>query len=152
MSIKNNQIIYTNNSQYAAKTLKCLSLKQPYAELVAAGRKTIETRTWNTNFRGKFLIYASKTIDKESCNILNIDCSKLTKGAVIGLAFLYNVKKYNNEQDFVADKNKHFTVNLEPKYGFLLDGAKKLNKPIPIPGQIRFFEVNQVIIKKQTSI
>ncbi|MCC2649539.1 MAG: hypothetical protein K0S67_2166, partial [Nitrososphaeraceae archaeon] len=24
------------------KTLKCLSLKQPYAELVAAGRKTIE--------------------------------------------------------------------------------------------------------------
>jgi hypothetical protein len=131
------------------KTLKCLSLKQPYAELVAAERKTIETRTWNTNFRGKFLIHASKTIDKESCNILNIDCSKLTKGAVIGLAFLYNVKKYNNEQDFVADKNKHFSV---PKYGFLLDGAKKLNKPVPIPGQLRFFEVNQVIMKKQTTI
>jgi hypothetical protein len=27
-----------------------------------------------------------------------------------------------------------------------------LNKPVPIPGQLRFFEVNQVIIKKQTSI
>ena len=27
----------------------------------------------------------------------------------------------------------------------MLDGAKKLNKPIPIPGQLRFFEVNQVI-------
>jgi hypothetical protein len=135
------------------KTLKCLSLKQPYAELVAAGRKTIETRTWNTNFRGKFLIHASKTIDKESCSILNIDCSKLTKGAVIGLAFLYNVKKYNNEQDFVADKNKHFSVNFwEPKYGFLLDGAKKLNKPIPIPGQLLFFEVNQAIMKKQTTV
>ena len=120
---------------------------------MAVGRKTIETRTWNTNFRGKFLIHASKTIDKESCNILNIDCSKLTKGAVIGLAFLYNVKKYNNEQDFVADKNKHFSINFwEPKYVFLLEGAKKLNKPIPIPGQLRFFDVNQVIMKKQTTI
>jgi ASC-1-like (ASCH) protein len=48
-----------------------LSLRQPYAELVAVGRKTIETRTWNTNFRGKFLIHASKTIDKEGSNIFN---------------------------------------------------------------------------------
>lgn len=71
----------------------------------------------------------------------------------LGLAFLYNVKKYNNEQDFVADKNKHFSINFwEPKYGFLLEGAKKLNKPITIPGQLWFFEVNQVIMKKQTTI
>ena len=53
------------------KPLKRLSLRQPYAELVAVGRKTIETRTWNTNFRGKFLIHASKTIDKEGSNIFN---------------------------------------------------------------------------------
>jgi hypothetical protein len=67
--------------------LKCLSLRQPYAELIVAGRKTIETRKWKTNFRGKFLIPASKTIDKEwGANIMNIDCSKLTKGAVIGFS------------------------------------------------------------------
>jgi hypothetical protein len=27
---------------------KCLSLKQPYADLLVAGKKTIELRTWNT--------------------------------------------------------------------------------------------------------
>ena len=72
--------------------MKCLSLRQPYADLVVTGRKTIETRKWNTNFRGKFLVHASKTIDKEGVALLNIDCSIAIKGAVIGLAFLYDVK------------------------------------------------------------
>jgi len=84
--------------------LKCLSLRQSYAELVAAGRKTIETRKWNTNFRGKFLIHSSKTIDNEIFTLLNIDCSRLTKGAIIGVACLYDVKKYTNKEDFLADK------------------------------------------------
>jgi hypothetical protein len=34
---------------------------------------------------------------------------------------MYDVKKYTNEQRFIADKNKHFRVNFsEPKYGILL--------------------------------
>jgi hypothetical protein len=31
--------------------MKCLSLKQPYAELLVSCKKAIEVRTWNTNFR-----------------------------------------------------------------------------------------------------
>jgi hypothetical protein len=53
---------------------------------------------------------------------LNIDCSKLTMGAVIGLAFLYGVKKYTAKEDVLADKDP------APKYGFLLKDARKLNK------------------------
>ena len=123
--------------------MKCLSLRQPYAELVAAGRKTIETRKWNTNFRGKFLIHSSKTIDKEISTLLNIDCSRLTKGAVIGVAYLYDVKKYTNKEDFLADKVAHLSDNFSnPKYGFLLKDAKKLNKPIPLIGRLGFFNMH----------
>jgi hypothetical protein len=123
------------------KLLKCLSFRQPYAQLVVDGRKSIETRRWNTNFRGKFFIHASKAIDKQSATLLNIDCSKLTKGAVIGLAFLYGVKKYTAKEDVLADKDKHFSINFSaPKYGFLLKDARKLNKPIPMPGQLGFFD------------
>ena len=126
------------------KPLKCLSLRQPYADLVVTGRKTIETRKWNTNFRGKLLVHASKTIDKEAVALLNIDCSIAIKGAVIGLAFLYDVKKYTNNEDFLADKEKHFGVRFsKPKYGFLLKGAKKLNKSVPMIGRLGFFEVYQ---------
>ena len=126
------------------KPLKCLSLRQPYADLVVTGQKIIGTRKWNTNFRGKFLVHASKTIDKEAVALLNIDCSIAIKGAVIGLAFLYDVKKYTNNEDFLADKEKHFGVRFsKPKYGFLLKGAKKLNKSVPMIGRLGFFEVYQ---------
>ena len=40
--------------------MKALSVKQPWANLIASGRKTIETRTWSTSYRGPLLIVSSK--------------------------------------------------------------------------------------------
>ena len=51
-----------------------------------SGKKTIELRKWNTKFRGKFLIHASKNLDKERASSLNIDFTKLSQGAIIGIA------------------------------------------------------------------
>jgi hypothetical protein len=39
--------------------MKVLSIKQPWASLIASGIKDIENRTWKTNFRGRILIHAS---------------------------------------------------------------------------------------------
>lgn len=38
---------------------KALSIKQPWASLIAHGIKDIENRTWRTNFRGRIYIHAS---------------------------------------------------------------------------------------------
>lgn len=44
--------------------MKALSVKNPWAELIARGEKTIETRTWKTSYRGDLLICASaKPVD-----------------------------------------------------------------------------------------
>lgn len=40
--------------------MKALSLKQPWASMVANGTKTIETRTWRTSYRGPLAIHASQ--------------------------------------------------------------------------------------------
>lgn len=40
--------------------MKAISIKDPWAELIANGEKTIETRTWKTKYRGKILVVASK--------------------------------------------------------------------------------------------
>ena len=90
--------------------MKCLSLKQPYADLLALGEKTIELRKWNTKFRGEFLIHASKNIDIEACERLNINGNEFTKGTIIGSAFLYDVKQYNNKEEFNKDRDKHFSI------------------------------------------
>lgn len=40
--------------------MKALCIRQPWASMIARGEKTIETRTWKTNYRGDLLIIASK--------------------------------------------------------------------------------------------
>jgi len=131
--------------------MKGLSLKQPFADLLAHGEKTIELRKWNTSFRGEFLIHASKNIDTDACERLDMDINKLTIGSIIGSAYLYDVKEYNNEQEFIKDKLKHFSIItrfLEGyKFGFLVKNAKRLRRTIPYPGKLNFFEVDNAILK-----
>lgn len=40
--------------------MKALTIRQPWASLIAAGVKTIETRSWTTGYRGPLLIHAGK--------------------------------------------------------------------------------------------
>ena len=40
--------------------MKALSVKQPWANMIAAGEKTIETRTWPTDYRGPLLIVSTR--------------------------------------------------------------------------------------------
>jgi len=39
---------------------KALSVKQPWASMIAQGSKTIETRTWSTEYRGDLLIVSTQ--------------------------------------------------------------------------------------------
>ena len=123
--------------------VKCLSLNQPYAELLVSGKKTIEVRRWNTNFRGQFLVHASKKINEEACNRLKIDPAKLVTGAIVGKANLYDVISYQSKNSFLKDKNKHFASSNygNPKYGFLVNQTKRFEVPIPIRGKLGFFNV-----------
>lgn len=39
--------------------MRALSVKNPWASLIASGRKTIELRTWSTSYRGPVIILSS---------------------------------------------------------------------------------------------
>jgi len=109
--------------------MKCLSIKQPYADLIVSSKKSIELRTRNTKFRGEFLIHASKKIDKEACDMSNIDSDSLIIGPILGKAILYDVKIYKNKNSFVLDRNKHLaaTKYTDHKYGFLIKNGHQAN-------------------------
>lgn len=44
--------------------MKALTIRQPWASLIALGVKTIETRSWRTNYRGPIAIHAGLTKPK----------------------------------------------------------------------------------------
>ena len=51
--------------------MKAISIKQPWAYLIASGIKDIENRTWKTKFRGRVLIHSSKTEYETPMYLLN---------------------------------------------------------------------------------
>ena len=64
--------------------MKALSVKQPWANLIADGKKTIETRTWATKHRGLLLIVSSKRPNISPAGsavaIVNVvDCRPMTR-------------------------------------------------------------------------
>lgn len=40
--------------------MKALSVRQPWAGMIASGRKTVEVRSWSTSYRGPLLICSGK--------------------------------------------------------------------------------------------
>ncbi|NOS62460.1 MAG: ASCH domain-containing protein [Nitrosarchaeum sp.] len=122
--------------------MKCLSISQPFADLIISGKKTIELRKWNTNFRGEFLIHAPIKIRIEDCKRLKIT-KKLVTGAIIGKAELYDVKKYNSSKEVKNDQKFHFaSKNFQDKtFGFKIKNGKPLRIPILWKGQLGFFDV-----------
>lgn len=53
--------------------MKAITIKQPWASLIAHGIKDIENRTWRTNYRGRVLIHSSAKPDFEPYILFNDD-------------------------------------------------------------------------------
>jgi ASCH domain len=95
--------------------VKILSIRQPWAHLIAHGSKNVENRSWRTRYRGPFLVHASSNIDREVCRELGIDPAKLQTGGVVGIAEI---------ADCVEDHGSRW---FEGPYGFVL----RHRKPLP---------------------
>jgi len=128
--------------------MKCLSVCQPFAELIVQGKKTIELRKWNTKFRGEFLVHAPQKIRLDECKRLKIQ-PEMTVGAIIGKVELIGVREYENTAQIKIDSKKHLASNDESgnKYGFILQNPKQLRVPIPCNGQLNFFEFKPELTK-----
>ena len=129
--------------------MKCLSICQPFAELIVQGKKAIELRKWNTKFRGEFLVHAAKNVLTEDCKRLKISPEEIATGAIIGKVNLVDVKKYESDKELNKDKKRHHSVsdNTKNKYGFILENPKKLRVPIEHMGKLNFFEFHPDEIK-----
>jgi len=126
--------------------MKALSIRQPWAELILQGRKTIEIRSWNTKYRGYFLIHSSKKLDMEAVELFGISPEKLLCGYILGYAKLSDVITYNSEEEFMKDKNKHLSIQGKekyPVYGFVISDVHRI-KPIKYRGELGFFEVPEI--------
>jgi hypothetical protein len=125
-----------------------LSLKQPWATLLAHGIKTIEIRRWPTKCRGKILIHAARIPDPRPEAWVLVPEEWLTQaeqvGGIIGIGELTECVVYRIPEAFAADRDKHLNdpawFQDPAMFGFVFTKLKAL--PFRrYPGWMRFFEV-----------
>lgn len=121
--------------------MKVITVKQPWATLIAEGLKKYEFRTWNTKYRGDILIHAGKTLDKKAAERFGCYNLDYPTGCIIAKAKLTD--SIYVDDDFVkkvGPTNPLVYKDVIEKgdwegYGFKLEEVNKIS-PIYINGKL----------------
>lgn len=131
--------------------MKVLTIKQPFASLIAEGYKVYEFRSWKTKYRGEFLIHAGKGIDKEAMKrfeYLNLEypTSKIIAKAnlVDCVEITEEVKEELKRLDPIVYKGAIEHKGEKNEYGFKLENVQKI-KEIDAKGALSFWEYKENI-------
>jgi hypothetical protein len=103
--------------------VKALSIQQPWANMIASGEKTIETRTWTTEYRGSLLIVSAKTPRIEPA------------GCAVALAELVDCRTMTQNDEIEACCDAYPSA-----FAWILRRIRKLH-PFPVRGQLGLFSV-----------
>jgi hypothetical protein len=129
--------------------LKALSLKQPFAWLIANGYLLVDDRSWGTQYRGPILIHASKGLYeayyqhiRSNTDVPIPDRDKLEYGGVVGIADLVLCSKPGQLPAGISrEQRAHFGGVHQEYYGFLFAQARPLPL-MPCAGKLGIFEID----------
>lgn len=111
--------------------MKSISIKNPYAELIVMGKKTIEIRSWQTKHRGKLIIVSSKIPVYKDDEFLN--------GYALGEVDLIDIRPLKKSDSkaawFDIEKTKGY-------YAWILANPVEYEKPFPVKGKLHLFDIN----------
>jgi activating signal cointegrator 1 len=126
--------------------MKALSLWQPWASLVADGRKRIETRSWRPpNYLvGHWLaIHATKRGDAAFAEGCGYDIRVIPRGAIVACAFLDSWMYFTPQNtEYISDDEKKYGDFTEGRFGWKFSEIRKLPEPLAWRGAQGIFEVN----------
>ncbi len=128
--------------------MRVISIRQPWAELILQGRKTIELRTWETKMRGRLAIHASKTPYKRAAfEAHGVAPDSLPRGALVGTVEVVEMIRFT-PQSWEALREEHLASGDFPGdlVGWKLSNPERFPQPIPWRGQWGMFIVPDEIL------
>ena len=127
--------------------MKVLTVKEPWASLIIDGYKKYEFRSWKTSYRGKVLIHAGKSIEKNNLELFkdyNLDYSW---GYIIGEVELEDCmlvtdkmkEELNSDNEIVYGRSNHVGL-----YAWKLSNIVKYKKEdrISVNGKLGLWNYN----------
>lgn len=111
--------------------LTCLSVKQPWAGLIASGVKTLEIRSWSTPYRGPLLIASSLRSDEKG--------HQGPFGCALCLVELVDVIPWARTRDNV--RRSCIGHWFPGQWAWVLAGARQVDH-FPVKGRLGLYRVN----------
>lgn len=102
----------------ADTTMRALSVRQPWIELILRGEKTVEYRSRPTEVRGRVYLYASTRryepdAEDEIQNEIDVELDSLPRGLILGTVEVYDCRE-----------------GVDGNYEWLMRSPKRLDKPL----------------------
>ncbi len=132
--------------------MKALTIRQPWASLVAIGAKRIETRSWATNYRGVLCIHSSKNILGQDLYICYQEpfLSALMKGGIdlpgglplgriIATARLVDCERIDDWRPGKPELDFGWYEN--DRYAWFFEDVDRLEVSVPARGSLGLWEV-----------
>ncbi len=125
--------------------MKVITIKQPFATLIAEGLKEYEFRTWRTKYRGEILIHAGKGIDKKAMERYRHLNLKYPLGCIIAKATITDCIKIDDDAREMLKQKNSFVYSSIIKhiewdgYGFKLENVIRI-EPIPVNGKLSLWD------------
>jgi hypothetical protein len=119
--------------------IKVITLKQPWASLIACGYKEYEFRSWNTKYRGTIYIHAGKGVDRkamERFENLNLD---YPTSKIIAKANLVDTIKLDDKiiKEIIASNELVYGMNKNKiGYAWKLNNIERVNIDKHVDGKL----------------
>ncbi len=118
--------------------IPAISIRQPWAELILLGKKTIELRSWSTDYRGQLWLHTGLKGEldlEEKFNLPN-----LFTGGYVGRIILAAVIPMDPVR-WQMWQSKHLQTSPYRSgiYAWILSSPRRFKEPIPGPGKLELF-------------
>ena len=113
--------------------MKAVSVRNPYAHFIMCGEKTVECRSWQTDYRGDILI----------CSSANPKIKNTICGYALCVAKLDSIEPFNKEHLEAACLDE---IPDGKQYAWHLKDARII-KPFPVKGRLHLFDVDDSLIE-----
>lgn len=117
--------------------IRALTIRQPWAALIAHDDKRIENRTWGTAWRGQLLIHAAKTpdpIERHSNPVAGDE----VRSAIVATATLADCHVCDGGCSLWAEPGRHHWV---------LQDVHALPEPVPCSGSLGLWRPDKAIVQ-----
>lgn len=121
--------------------MKVITIKQPFASLIAEGLKRYEFRTWRTKYRGDILIHAGKSVDLKAMEKFRHLGLSYPTGCIIAKATIIDCVEVDRDMREKLSQENSLVYSGVIKdsnwvgYGFQLENVEKV-KPIYVNGKL----------------